>query len=240
MTSKSLRECGIYCIRNLINGKRYIGSSNNLRRRLIGHKHRLKKGNHVNRVLQSAWNKYGEAAFVFEILKLCDVSDCLHQEQEFVDRLNCIAPGGYNLRKDVTANYGLRHTDESKRKISEAQTGRKLPEAWCKNIGNGKRGSKHSDESKAKISTARTGITPKWTDPIGRGLKISEARTGYVMPELTKRKLSKIFSGKSKLSAGIKTNIKFLSNFGKTRCQIAELLGIDRHTVGGILSGKTE
>lgn len=59
MSSKS----GIYQIRNLVNGKVYIGSACRLNSRKSDHLRSLQRGNHVNQKLQRAWNKYGPSAF---------------------------------------------------------------------------------------------------------------------------------------------------------------------------------
>ena len=56
---------GIYEIINTTTGRRYIGSSINLRCRWYSHSHMLRKGKHGNPILQSSWNKHGESAFVF-------------------------------------------------------------------------------------------------------------------------------------------------------------------------------
>lgn len=64
--------CGIYMIRNTINGKLYIGKSVNIKKRFNEHKHELRLGSHHNDYLQKAWNKYGEDAFEFIVLEECD------------------------------------------------------------------------------------------------------------------------------------------------------------------------
>lgn len=239
MTYKRLRQAGIYCIRNLVNGKLYIGSSIDLRRRLIGHRYSLKRGRHANVALQSAWVKYGSNAFSFEVLMVCSETECLAKEKEFIDRLHCVSPCGYNIRSDVTANYGLRHTAEARLKISLAGRGRKLSPEHCKAIGDAHRGTKHTVETKRRISQSLIGVVPVWIDPVGRALKISQSRTGYVMPHKTKRKLSKIFKGKSMLTEDTKTKIRSLFKGGTTRRDIGKLLGIDKGTVGNLIAGRT-
>ncbi len=61
-------EMGIYQIRNIKNGKVFIGSSQNLPGMYNRYSFQLKLGSHRNRDLQSDWNEYGEDSFVFETL----------------------------------------------------------------------------------------------------------------------------------------------------------------------------
>lgn len=46
--SKDLNYSGIYCIINIYNSKRYIGSSKNIRKRLWGHRAELRHNKHDN------------------------------------------------------------------------------------------------------------------------------------------------------------------------------------------------
>ena len=81
-------KIGIYRIRNLINNKVYIGSTKNMKLRWAKHKALLRHNKHQNTHLQSAWNKYGEDAFVFEVIEECKTEDLISREQFFIDSLN--------------------------------------------------------------------------------------------------------------------------------------------------------
>ena len=64
------KASGIYAIVNKVNGKRYVGSAVNFKKRAIIHKYHLKKGTHHCEHLQRAWNKYGPESFAFVILEI--------------------------------------------------------------------------------------------------------------------------------------------------------------------------
>lgn len=64
----SMKLSGVYTITNTVSGRVYVGKSLNIPVRFRAHKRKLSRGNHENVWLQRAWLKYGESAFVFEIV----------------------------------------------------------------------------------------------------------------------------------------------------------------------------
>ncbi len=60
---------GIYVITNTVTGEQYVGMSQNVAYRFWQHREMLRKGQHHNSLLQVAWNRDGEAAFLFEGLE---------------------------------------------------------------------------------------------------------------------------------------------------------------------------
>lgn len=75
---------GIYRIINRLNEKSYIGSSQNISRRWYLHRAALRRNRHHSVYLQRAWNKYGEAAFEFELIRLADPSQLLIEEEKAI------------------------------------------------------------------------------------------------------------------------------------------------------------
>ena len=67
---------GIYKITNRINGKCYIGSSNNIKARWRNHKLELTNSTHKNKHLLNAWAKYGPSNFLFKIVKQLPNETC--------------------------------------------------------------------------------------------------------------------------------------------------------------------
>ena len=77
--------CGIYSIENVVNHKKYIGQSINIKSRWCKHKVDLNNGSHDNDYLQKSWNKYGENNFEFEILEECSKEE-LNEKERYYER----------------------------------------------------------------------------------------------------------------------------------------------------------
>lgn len=108
------KKSGIYCIENTFNGKKYVGSSKNICRRLLTHRSYLRKGVHVNSKLQNSWDKHGEQYFKCYAIEFCDISRLAEREQYYI---NLFSPW-YNITKDVLR---LQMSKESKLKMSNSR-----------------------------------------------------------------------------------------------------------------------
>lgn len=121
--------CGIYLITCVPTGRRYVGQSCDIRSRWYGHKHNLKANKNHNVILQSSWNKYGEACFEFSILELCQKEDLNSRERYWIDALSTWASvGGMNISRE---HYeGSRDTPMSSQTLAKQKKYRE--EVWTK------------------------------------------------------------------------------------------------------------
>ena len=91
-------KSGIYKITNKINGKIYIGSSVDLKRRINEHFWELKNNRHPNIHLQYAYNKYGRNNFEVEVIEYCNKNIVREREQYYIDKyLPYLQSVGYNI-----------------------------------------------------------------------------------------------------------------------------------------------
>lgn len=126
--------CGVYEILNTANNKRYVGSSINIERRFKEHRRALVGQYHENKHLQNAWNKYGSYSFVFNILEECKPDQRLIVEQEYIDYYE-VADRRFGYNIDPYADHsGNTLSEETKRKISESNKGRKWTNEMRKKI----------------------------------------------------------------------------------------------------------
>ena len=191
---------GLYKITNTVNGKYYIGSSTNIKRRWINHKNNLRRGIHYNPHLQASFNKYGVDCFHFEIIQEfpdgTDRSVILDAEQKMLD---LIKPEDwkhsvYNASTNVD---GCNPTEDIRRKMSQShQRNWANPDfrEYMKQFS--QKGKVLSEEHKKKISQSNMG--KKMSPEAIR--KNSEAKKGRKLPEdqvnNLKKALHKNMSGK--------------------------------------------
>lgn len=76
----TIQPKGIYQIRNLKNGKIFIGSAKDLRGRINSNKFQLRVGSHMNKEMQKDFNEIGEEGFSFDILDHLKPNDDLNYD----------------------------------------------------------------------------------------------------------------------------------------------------------------
>lgn len=210
----------IYFIRNLVNGKIYIGSTCAApAKRFNQHRSLLRRAKHPNAHLQAAWNTCGEQAFSFGVIEETTPADKLKREQFWLDHFQSyVRTLGYNLSTKASANHtGLRHSAETRALLSRLNTGRRFkgrpltPERKKLLSAKIKGRHFHTPESRAKIAAAakrpRSAAwrrsrsqnqrgKPRWS--VEERKRIQAQMTGRIQTDATKLKrrqtLKKLFS----------------------------------------------
>lgn len=168
---------GIYLIRNLLDGKVYIGSSVNIRKRWQSHHQLLCKNKHHSSHLQRAWNRDGSDYFIFQVIELCSPDVLVEREQFWFNAHSaCDARYGYNIglfadapmrgrkmrpesiAKVVAAITGRKHPPGTGAKIAAALRGRKRPLSVMAGALAANTGRKATAETRAKMSAKRKGV----------------------------------------------------------------------------------
>lgn len=193
-------SAGIYKLTNKLNGKCYIGQSINIKKRLNVYKNcNCKSQNKI----YNAIKKYGFKNFDVEILfedEFKNISyDKLNElEIYFIDKYQSVK-NGYNLmdggkncalsiesieKMKVSKRNNL--TDEVRKRISDAQKGKKRSDESKLKQSLSNLGSKRSDETKNKMSESAKG--KKFSDEHRK--KISDSAKKRKVSDETKKKLS--------------------------------------------------
>ena len=138
---------GIYMIKNILTDELYIGSAVNFMKRSRKHIYQLNLNEHHSIILQNSWSKHGCDNFVFIILEIVEKKDELILREQFY--FDLYKPK-YNILKNAGSNLGKKHSDETRKKMSEAHKGEKA--SWF--------GKKHTSEMIEKNRAAHLGKIP--------------------------------------------------------------------------------
>ena len=164
----------VYQHKNLRNGKSYIGMTS------LEPKKRWKSGNGYKNqpkmwsdIQNSDWNTDWEHNIIG---KFEDKQEALNVEEMFIWLFNS-TNDGYNI-----SSYGNSHyerTEEHKRKISEANTGKHFSEEHKKKISESKTRKHLSEEHKKRVSASMTGNHNSPTKPVLQFSKTRELIAEY-------------------------------------------------------------
>lgn len=173
----------VYVITNLLNGKKYVGVTRDMRRRMNAHaSHTIA----TRAAIKNAIKKYGRENFQMEVLEEGEVDYCYEREPHWIEILGTQSPSGYNIcfggrgakglngemngmygrRGDKHPNFGkvgyrtgIPHTEETKEKMRLARLGRK-----------------HSPETIAKLKAAALARSPETKRKIQDAMRAGYAK----------------------------------------------------------------
>lgn len=184
--------CTIYVIKNKINSKIYVGQTWQLpHKRFNAH---LCPTNKSCPKLFNALNKYGRSVFYLEMLAFCEeqiIADKL--EAFFIIKFNSLKCG-YNSKE---GGRGGKHSEATKKKLSNALRGRKLTNEHKIKIGIANAGKIRSDFTKRKLSKINTGkkLSTAHKKNISAKLIGNQRRKGIPNSDQTRSKISQHLIG---------------------------------------------
>ena len=151
---------GVYAITCLVNDKKYIGCSKDVRGRFSVHKAELRNNHHNNKAMQDDWNKYGECSFEFDLLEECSVEELSDKEEFWIeyygshysDMLYNQVQGGLSRSGERNPMYGKHFSEESRSNQSI-----RMKEYLSDPTHHPMYGKHHTEESKKNISQSLTG-----------------------------------------------------------------------------------
>ncbi len=137
-------QAQIYLVSNKLNGKQYVGQTINPHLP-IGH----------GRILKSAYKLHGKDNFTYEPIckDIANRASLNAIERFWISVIDTIVPNGYNI--DLGGSEGSTWTDERRRAVSIAHTGKKLNRPLGSKSG--MKGKVYPEEGKRKLSEAMKG-----------------------------------------------------------------------------------
>lgn len=249
---------GIYCIENLIDSKKYIGSTTCFQKRYSKHLFELKNGLHSSLHLQQSYLKYGANNFQFYIIELIDKGTpdfeeiLLNTENQYIEKFESNNKQyGYNLRISAFSNYGIKHSLSAKTRIK----GKKLSASTKEKMSFARQGEKHPKAKLTKETVKGIKILLEKgirNTNIARFLNVNKSAINDIKNDNkwqsvvpTKREIDSFDVNSLDLKAQSRLNdsqvlmVKFLLRKGIPNYIIADYCNLSQRNVTEIKNGKT-
>ncbi len=154
-------EC-IYQIRNIRNGKVYIGSTKGFKRRVSQHKYRLNHNMMTRSQLQRDWLDYGRDCFVFEVLietAGMTAERKAELELEYINQNGGLnSPLNYNIFEPVAIKKsGINKLQDVSTGVTRSKESIEKQKTTMRDEGHPMKGFKHSEETKERMRQAKLG-----------------------------------------------------------------------------------
>lgn len=175
-------------------GKHYVGQT----RQTLSERWKNGTGYKSCVALNKAIEKYGWEQFEHEILAVCEDADLADElEKKYIQEYNCIVPNGYNI--DFGGNANKFMSEETKRKIGEANKGKVFSEETRTKMSESMKGRIPWNKGKCNV------YTDEARKAMSEGMKGRPSpRKGVHLSEETRQKLSEAKKGKPSPKKGKK------------------------------------
>ena len=220
----------IYMFTNKTNNKKYIGQAENPKERYKQHK---KDSKYKDFVFYRAIRKYGFDNFDFKIIEAnIPLKYINEKEKYYIKKYNTLLPNGYNMTIGGEGTHGYKHTDETKKLMSEKKKGMyigennpnygkglsgkdnpnygvKMSEETKNKISKGNKGKIRTEETKKKISNSCKNVihNEEWNKKVSESLRNMSEEKKAIMIEKRLKNNSRI---KQIKGINLETNKEFI------------------------------
>ncbi len=226
-----------YIITNLVNGKLYVGKTNNPEKRWTLHKNYAKNTSldpKFNYPIYKGIRKYGIINFTFEVIECFGTeSEALESEKGWIMYLRSFGIALYNITDGGEGTSGHIHSTETKEKISKSNKGKKNRLGLINstehnaNISAALKGKEYSSERKSNWRQSKFGnLEPFGLSGIDKKRNVkSEKFKGESGPN-------------AKLNEQQVKEIKQLIKNGLSHRKIAKIFDVGKSIIGDIGRGR--
>jgi group I intron endonuclease len=183
---------GIYIVEHVASGRRYVGKSVNVEKRVREHFFPSQVARSSS-YLHSAIAKYGREAFVWRLLEECaSAEEAGDREVHWIEALGTRAPGGFNLTAGGEGVPGRVLSEETKEKIRRSNLGQKRSAETRENVRRSRIGKKLSAAHRAAQSVGKMGriVSEETRQKIRIANMGNKSAAGRVVSAETRAKIS--------------------------------------------------